>query len=118
MHGACLSQLSFGAPWILAALVVLPVIWWLLRVTPPQPRRIVFPPLRLLLGLQGRRTDAGAHALVAAAAAPDRGGAADRGAGRSAARPRAARSPGNGPLVLLVDNGWTAAENWDAAPGA
>src|SRR5436305_940309 len=27
------SSLSFGAPWILAALAALPVIWWLLRVT-------------------------------------------------------------------------------------
>src|SRR5215475_6798350 len=49
-----LSGLSFGAPLILAALVVLPAIWWLLRVTPPLPRRIVFPPLRLLLGLSGK----------------------------------------------------------------
>ena len=55
---------------------LLPAIWWLLRVTPPLPRRVVFPPLRLLLGLAGRGRDAGAHALVAAAAAPDRGGAA------------------------------------------
>ena len=47
-----LGQLSFGAPWILAALVLLPAIWFLLRVTPPLPRRVVFPPLRLLLGLK------------------------------------------------------------------
>jgi len=48
-----LSGLSFGAPWILGALLVLPTIWWLLRVTPPLPRRVMFPPLRLLLGLSG-----------------------------------------------------------------
>ena len=48
-----LAQLSFGAPWILAALALLPAIWFLLRVTPPLPKRVVFPPLRLLLGLQG-----------------------------------------------------------------
>ncbi len=47
-----LAQLSFGAPWVLAALAGLPLLWWLLRVTPPQPRRILFPPLRLLLGLK------------------------------------------------------------------
>ena len=46
------AALSFGAPWILAALVVLPALWWLLKVTPPQPRRILFPPIRLLLGLK------------------------------------------------------------------
>jgi hypothetical protein len=49
-----LSGLSFGAPYILGALIILPVIWWLLRVTPPLPRTVVFPPLRLLLGLSGK----------------------------------------------------------------
>src|SRR5579863_7309086 len=44
--------LSFGTPLILAALLGLPVLWWLLRVTPPLPRRIPFPPLRLLRGLE------------------------------------------------------------------
>lgn len=43
--------LAFGAPAILAALVVLPVIWWLLRITPPRPVREVFPPLRILAQL-------------------------------------------------------------------
>ena len=47
-----LESLSFGAPWILAALAALPVIYWLLRVTPPPPRRVTFPPLRFLLGLK------------------------------------------------------------------
>ncbi|HTY07094.1 MAG TPA: BatA domain-containing protein, partial [Gemmatimonadales bacterium] len=47
-----LSDISFGAPWILLALIVLPLIWLLLRVTPPLPRRVVFPPLRLLFGLR------------------------------------------------------------------
>ena len=46
-----LSGLSFATPLILWALAVLPLIWWLLRVTPPLPRRLMFPPLRLLLGL-------------------------------------------------------------------
>ena len=36
------------------ALAGLPVIWWLLRVTPPAPRRIAFPAIRLLLGLMPR----------------------------------------------------------------
>jgi len=47
-----LSTLSFGAPWVLLALIALPAIWLLLRVTPPAPKRVVFPPLRLLLGLK------------------------------------------------------------------
>jgi len=46
-----LGSLAFAAPWILLGLAVLPVLWWLLRVTPPAPRRVRFPALRLLLGL-------------------------------------------------------------------
>ena len=46
-----LGALSFAAPWLLAALIGLPVLWWLLRVTPPAPRLLRFPAIRLLFGL-------------------------------------------------------------------
>src|SRR5260370_36481218 len=49
-----LGSLAFASPWLLAALAALPVIWWLLRGTPPAPRRIAFPAIRLLLGLTPR----------------------------------------------------------------
>src|SRR4029077_16397895 len=49
-----LGSLAFASPWLLAALAALPVIWWLLRVTPPAPRRIAFPAIRLLLALTPR----------------------------------------------------------------
>jgi hypothetical protein len=108
-----LSGLSFGAPWILAALLVLPAIWWLLRVTPPLPRRVVFPPLRLLLGLTGdEETPAQTPwwllllRLVAAACVI-----------LALADPLLGKPPpiaGTGPMVLFIDNGWTAAANWDA----
>lgn len=45
-----LGPLSFGAPLALAGLVTLPLLWLLLRATPPAPKRAIFPPLRLLLG--------------------------------------------------------------------
>ena len=44
-----LGPLSFAAPLALAGLLALPALWFLLRATPPAPRRAVFPPLRLLL---------------------------------------------------------------------
>ena len=104
--------LSFGAPLILAALLALPVLWWLLRVTPPLPRRTVFPPLRLLRGLQDEeQTPAAtpwwllllrllaAALLILALADPLLG------------RPPQLTAPG--PLVLVVDNGWTAAKDWN-----
>ncbi len=33
---------------VLFGLLALPVIWWLLRLTPPRPRSELFPPLRIL----------------------------------------------------------------------
>jgi len=106
------SALSFGAPWILAALAGLPVLWWLLKVTPPQPRRIAFPPIRLLLGLKDEEQTpahtpwwllllrlAAAGLLILALADPLLG--------------RVVKILGDGPLVLVVDNGWTAAKHWD-----
>lgn len=53
---ASLSGIAFLYPWMLAALALLPVIWFLLRVMPPAPRRIVFPATRFLSGLIPERT--------------------------------------------------------------
>ena len=40
--------LGFAQPLVLLGLLSIPVLWWLLRLIPPQPRRINFPPTRLL----------------------------------------------------------------------
>src|SRR5579863_694584 len=45
------GSLAFAAPWILLGFIVLPILWWLLRVTPPAPRTVTFPALRLLRDL-------------------------------------------------------------------
>jgi hypothetical protein len=107
-----LSQISFGAPWLLTGLGALPVLWLLLRVTPPAPRTQKFPPLRLLLGLINEeetpaRTPWWLLLLRLLAAALLILALADPIIGRGVAL------NGNGPLVLVVDNGWTAAEGWD-----
>jgi hypothetical protein len=98
---------------ILAALAALPVLWWLLRVTPPLPRRTLFPPLRLLRGLEDEEQTPAATPwwlllLRLLAAALLILALADPLLGRS---PKLASA---GPLVLVVDNGWTAARGWDA----
>src|SRR3569832_667311 len=108
-----LSGLSFGAPYILGALIVLPVIWWLLRVSPPLPRTVVFPPLRLLLGLSGKeetpaRTPWWLLLLRLIAAALVIAARADPIFGKPPA------IAGTGPVVLSVDYGWTSAAAWDA----
>jgi hypothetical protein len=107
-----LGPLAFAAPWLLLGLAVLPVLWWLLRVTPPAPRRVRFPALRLLLGLTPREETPAKTPLwlilmrmalialiILALAHP-------------LLNPNATLA-GNGPLVLAVDNGWTAARHWD-----
>ena len=54
-----IGSLGFLSPWLLVALAALPLIWLILRLTPPRPRQVEFPPTRLLLGLartaSGRR---------------------------------------------------------------
>ncbi|WP_369011886.1 BatA domain-containing protein, partial [Escherichia marmotae] len=35
-----LGPLSFAAPWMLLGLAALPAIWWLLRISPPLPKRV------------------------------------------------------------------------------
>ena len=108
-----LGVLAFLNPWLLVALGVLPVLWWLLRVTPPAPKRVRFPALRLLLKLNAEQ-ETPAHtplwllalrlllaALVILALA------------HPLANP-GARLTGSGPLVLVVDDGWSAAGHWQA----
>ena len=46
--------LSFTEPWLLAGLIALPALWWLLRVIPPRPVKVDFPPTRLLLDIKPR----------------------------------------------------------------
>ena len=103
----------FAAPWLLLALVALPMLWWLLRVTPPAPRQEIFPAVRLLLGLNATaetpaRTPWWLLALRMLAAALVIVGLA---------RPvldAGAQLPGSGPVLLVIDDGWAAAADWAA----
>jgi hypothetical protein len=106
-----LGSLAFASPWLLVALAALPVIWWLLRVTPPAPRRIAFPAIRLLLGLTPReetpartpwwlillRTVLAALVILALA--------------HPVLNPQS-RLAGSGPVALVIDDGWAAARDW------
>ena len=44
--------IGFATPWLLLALIALPVLWFLLRAVPPAPIRRRFPGVALLLGLK------------------------------------------------------------------
>jgi hypothetical protein len=100
--------LAFAAPLVLAALAGLPLLYYLLRVTPPRPRQVPFPPLRLFRDLlpasqTPRRTPlwllalrlAIAACIILAMAGP-------------VLNP-APFSAGAGPLLIVLDDGWPAA---------
>jgi hypothetical protein len=106
--------LSFAQPALLLGLLSLPVLWWLLRVMPPRPRRIEFPPTRLLFDIAPKeetpsRTPwwltllrlTAAALVILAAAGP-------------IWNPQTGVAGSNAPLVILLDDGWSAAASWDA----
>ncbi|MBB4229223.1 DUF4159 domain-containing protein [Rhizobium mongolense] len=103
---------AFAYPAILGALVALPVIWWLLRLTPPRPKSEVFPPLKILATVLKREETPAqspwwltllrmllAAAVILAIADP-------------VFNPRTNSLAAGGPLVLFVDNGWATAPDW------
>lgn len=106
-----LGPLGFTAPWLLAGLVALPLLWWLLRATPPAPIRRRFPGVALLLGLadetvQAERTPWWLLALRMLALA-----AAIFGFAGPVLHP-APLDPARGPLLILEDGSWASAASW------
>jgi hypothetical protein len=106
--------LGFAQPLVLLGLLSLPVLWWLLRLIPPQPRRIDFPPARLLFDIKPqeetpRRTPwwltllrlTLATLVILAAAGP-------------LWNPAAEATRTSSPLAILIDDGFPAANTWDA----
>ncbi|MER9330662.1 DUF4159 domain-containing protein [Mesorhizobium sp. M0488] len=105
--------LSFGAPMVLWGLLALPVIWWLLRLTPPRPQTEIFPPLRILARVLKREETPQqspwwltllrllmAALIVAALAEP-------------VFNPREKLPAEGAALALVVDNDWASAADWD-----
>jgi len=106
--------LIFTVPLALVALAGLPAIYFLLRITPPRPRRIPFPPLRLILDLVPKeetpvRTPWWILLLRLMIAA-----CVILGMAGPILNPTAAGESGSGPLLIVFDNGWPAAPSFDA----
>ncbi len=107
-----LGALAFATPWVLAALAVLPAIWWLIRITPPAPKRVRFPALVFLLGLQSTEETAAKtpwwlvllRVLVAALIV--------FGLARPLLNP-SDTLPGTGPVLVVFDDGWAAAPEFE-----
>ncbi|HCS22565.1 MAG TPA: hypothetical protein DIW20_02355 [Rhodospirillaceae bacterium] len=47
-----LAGMTFLFPWLLGGLLLIPVLWWLLRIMPPRPRAVQFPAFFLLQDLK------------------------------------------------------------------
>ena len=106
-------MISFVFPWLLLGLAALPVLYWLLRVTPPQPRPQSFPPVELLRDLPRQeespaRTPWWVLLMRIAAAALLIIGLARPFFGPDAA------AEGEGPLLLVMDDGWASGADWAA----
>src|SRR5262245_1765085 len=106
--------LGFAQPLILLGLLSLPLLWWLLRLIPPRPLRVEFPPTRLLFDIKPKEDTPSrtpwwltllrltlATLVILAAAGP-------------LWNPPVATSTGAAPIALLIDDGFGAAASWDA----
>ncbi|WP_306118466.1 MULTISPECIES: DUF4159 domain-containing protein [unclassified Roseitalea] len=108
-----MGAIGFVYPAVLFALALLPLIWWLLRLVPPKPQTELFPPLRILAQLvKKEETPAKSPwwltamrlaltALVILALA------------RPLLNPDSDLAAGDGPLLIMVDNDWSTATDWD-----
>ncbi|GAA4176398.1 DUF4159 domain-containing protein [Shinella granuli] len=107
-----MSAFAFAFPAVLTTLVLLPVIWWLLRLTPPKPLTEVFPPFAILAAIMKREETPAqspwwltllrmlmAAAIIFAIADP-------------VFNPRTNTLASSGPLVLVIDNSWASATDW------
>jgi hypothetical protein len=103
----------FTAPLVLLGLLALPALYIVLRLTPPPPRTIKFPPLALLANLATTQTTPRSIPLwllllrLLAAALIIIGLA-----GPSTHAPPAL--PGTGPVLIVIDNGFSTAADWPA----
>jgi len=107
------GALAFSTPWLLIALIALPILWLLLRAVPPAPIRRMFPGVILLLGLKDDENQSDKTpwwllllrslmigALILAFAGP-------------VLNPQQKRA-GSGPLLILLDGTWADAQAWSA----
>src|SRR5271167_880950 len=106
--------LGFTEPLVLVGLLTLPVLWWLLRLVPPRPRSLDFPPTRLLLEIAPKQETPArtpwwltllrltlAALVIVAAAGP-------------IWHPPLVTGKARTPVAILIDDGWPAAATWDA----
>ena len=104
--------IGFTAPWLLLALLALPILWLILRAVPPAPIRRRFPGVALLVGLADAESTTdrtpwwllllrmlAVAAIIVGLAGP-------------VLNPQAEPEQGNGPLLMVLDGSWAGASRW------
>lgn len=108
-----IGSLVFTNPWILSALALVPLAYFIIRAIPPAPRRMFFPATWLTRQLNSETTTSQAAPwwllllrllmltlLILALAGPSLS--------------RIGASTDSGPVALMIDNDWSAAADWEA----
>jgi len=107
-----LLSIGFSQPWLLIALISIPALWILLRLNPPRPQSIPFPPFPLLSNTLKAQPEPRRLPLwlllirlllcilvITAMAGP-------------IIDPEHPLLEGSNPLLIVMDDDWTAAPDW------
>ncbi len=105
------GPLAFLVPWALIALVLLPLLWWLLKVVPPMPRKVSFPAIRLLFGLDTDRKAAESTPLWLILLRLGLAGLLILAVAHPLVNP-SHRTLAPGDMLIVVDDGWASARDW------
>ncbi|WP_120499315.1 DUF4159 domain-containing protein [Roseovarius sp. EL26] len=110
-----LGAIGFSAPLLLLALIILPVLWFILRAIPPAPVRRRFPGVALLLGLRDEDSSSdrtpwwllllrmlAVAAIIIGLAGPVLNPHKDP------------VQKHTGPLLIVLDASWASAADWSA----
>src|ERR1700749_2580171 len=106
--------IGFAQPLVLIGLLTLPVLWWLLGLIPPRPRRIDFPPTRLLLEIAPKEETPARTPWWLTLMRLSLAALLIISAPRPLLHPPPGTSTSQGPIGILIDDGWAAAATWDS----
>ena len=108
-----LLGIAFANPWLLSALITLPILYFLLRLTPPRPQKQLFAPMLFLQQLKPKEEVAYRSpwwlillrlilvtCLILALAAPHY-------------QPSPQEFKGEENILMIVDDRWASAPNWE-----
>ncbi len=108
-----LGPVTFAAPWVLLGLGTLPALWWLMKSVPPKPVIHAFPAMSILFNMNSEDQSPARMPLWQRLLRLTAAGLVITGL----AQPQLSNEvplDGQGPVMLVVDNGWSSARNWSA----